>query len=192
MPCAFGIAGADEHPEQHPRDVGVEDRRALAERETHDRAGGVGADALERQQRRLVRLAACRRTSQPPRGRSRAGAAAGRCSPAATTSRTTSARRRAASASRSGTCSATRDTSAARDRPASAGASLRRRGCDTGRGSRATAGAAVSPIPFEQAPPEPLPRGWRGQIGPLVRRRGRGRLRSCGHAVTGVGGTSVG
>ena len=50
----FGSPVADEHAEQHARDVGVENRRALAEREAADRAGGVGADAFERQQRLFV------------------------------------------------------------------------------------------------------------------------------------------
>ena len=51
---ALRIALADEHAEQHARDVGVENGGALAEREAADRAGRVGADALEREQRLLV------------------------------------------------------------------------------------------------------------------------------------------
>src|SRR6187431_3342364 len=39
---------ADEHTRQHARNIRVEDRRALAEGEAHDRTGRVRADALER------------------------------------------------------------------------------------------------------------------------------------------------
>src|SRR5437016_4546220 len=52
---ALGIAGADEDAEENARDVGVENRGALAKRKAPDRAGGVRADALEREQRLLVR-----------------------------------------------------------------------------------------------------------------------------------------
>ena len=95
---ALRIALADEHAEQHARDVGVENRRALAEREAADRAGGVGADALERQQRLLVgrQLAAVAR-DRFARDRS-AAAAAGCCSRADTTSSVTSRSGAAASA----------------------------------------------------------------------------------------------
>ncbi len=47
---ALEVAVADENAKQHARDIGVENRGPLAEREASDRAGGVGADALERQQ----------------------------------------------------------------------------------------------------------------------------------------------
>ena len=70
----FGSPVADEHPEQHARDVGVEDRGALAEREAADRAGGVGADALERQQRLLVGRQLAAVPARPPRARSSAAA----------------------------------------------------------------------------------------------------------------------
>src|SRR5512134_2514894 len=49
------IAVADEDAEQHPRDVGVEYGGTLSEREAEDGARGVRADALERQERLLVR-----------------------------------------------------------------------------------------------------------------------------------------
>ncbi len=88
--CAFGSPRADEHAEQHARDVRVEDRRALAEREAPDRAGGVRADALERPQRRLVGRQLRRRSVRPTRARSPAAGAAGCCSRAGTTSPTTS------------------------------------------------------------------------------------------------------
>src|SRR5215831_20746799 len=52
---ALEVAVADEDAEQNPRDVGVENRGALAKREAADRTGCIRADALERQQRLLVR-----------------------------------------------------------------------------------------------------------------------------------------
>ena len=48
------IALADEDAIQHARHVGVENGLALAEREAANRAGGVLADALERQQRLAI------------------------------------------------------------------------------------------------------------------------------------------
>ena len=48
------VALHDEDAVEDARDVGVENRRPLAEGEAADRAGGVGADALEREQRLLV------------------------------------------------------------------------------------------------------------------------------------------
>jgi hypothetical protein len=50
----FEIAGTDEHAEEYPGDVGVENCRALTERKTQDGAGGVCADALERPERCFV------------------------------------------------------------------------------------------------------------------------------------------
>src|SRR5205814_4658832 len=49
------ISAADEYPEQHPSDVGVEDGGPFAEREASNRARRVRANSLERKQRRLVR-----------------------------------------------------------------------------------------------------------------------------------------
>ena len=89
---ALGIALADEHAEQHARDVGVENGRALAEREAADRAGRVGADALERQQRLLVGRQLAVVVAPPPRARSSAAAWAGCCSRADTTWRSHRAR----------------------------------------------------------------------------------------------------
>ena len=43
---SLGIAIADEHAKQHPRDVGVEDGRALPEREAANGTGRVRADPL--------------------------------------------------------------------------------------------------------------------------------------------------
>ena len=88
---ALRIALADEDPEQHAGDVGVEDRGALAEREAADRAGGVFADALERQQRFAIARQLAVVTSRPPAARSTAGASGGCCSRAAATSALTSA-----------------------------------------------------------------------------------------------------
>ena len=51
---ALRIAVGDEDAKEHARDVGVEDRRALAERKAADRAGRVGADALEGEKRFFV------------------------------------------------------------------------------------------------------------------------------------------
>src|SRR5260221_5291632 len=48
-------AAADEDAEEDARDVGVENRRPLAESEAHDGARRVLADPLERPERRLVR-----------------------------------------------------------------------------------------------------------------------------------------
>ena len=48
------IPAADEYPEQHPRDVSVENGRALPEREAQDRSRRVFANALEGSQRRFV------------------------------------------------------------------------------------------------------------------------------------------
>ena len=59
--CAFGAPLSDEHAKQHPCHVGVQNRGALAERKTADRAGGVHADPFERQQRGLVRRQAAPR-----------------------------------------------------------------------------------------------------------------------------------
>ena len=42
------IAAANEHAEEDARDVGVEDSRALPEREAPNRSGGVSANPLER------------------------------------------------------------------------------------------------------------------------------------------------
>ena len=57
------VAASDEHAKEDARDVGVEYRGALAEREAADRARGVLADALEREQRVFVlwKLSAVRR-----------------------------------------------------------------------------------------------------------------------------------
>src|SRR5947208_17020444 len=44
----FRIASEHEHAKQDPRDVGIDNRGALAEREAADGAGCVRADALER------------------------------------------------------------------------------------------------------------------------------------------------
>src|SRR5215470_12543231 len=52
---ALEVAVADEDAEQDARNVGVENRGALAKREAADRAGCIRADALERQQRLFVR-----------------------------------------------------------------------------------------------------------------------------------------
>jgi hypothetical protein len=46
---------SDEHAKQHSRHIGVQDRGALAKGEAANRAGGIGADAFEGQQRGLVR-----------------------------------------------------------------------------------------------------------------------------------------
>src|SRR5687768_1799488 len=51
---SFGVATRDEDAEQHARDVGIENRRALSKREAADRTGSVRADAFEREQRLLV------------------------------------------------------------------------------------------------------------------------------------------
>ena len=96
--CAFGVPAADEHAEEHARDVRVEDRGALAEREAQDRAGGVRADPLERRAASPRRPAARRRSARPTRARSRGAAAAGCCSPAAATSPRRPPRARSASA----------------------------------------------------------------------------------------------
>ena len=118
---ALGIAGADEHAKQHPRDVGVENGGAFAEREAADRAGRVRADTLERQQRCLI--AGSRPPYLPPASRAMrlqafgADVVAERI-PGAVTSRSGAWRGRPTT----GTCPATRRTSAARDRPASAAA----------------------------------------------------------------------
>jgi hypothetical protein len=48
------ITVADKDAEQYACHVGVDNRGALAERKTADRAGGVGADPLKRQQRLFV------------------------------------------------------------------------------------------------------------------------------------------
>ena len=136
---ALGIAPADEHAVEHAGDVGVEDRRPLAEGEAQDRAGGVFADALERQQRLAIggqraavaghRLAGDR--VQPLRADVVAERAPG--------GRDVGLGGGGQRLERRGTCPATRDTWAARDRPASAGASSPRPGCGTGRRSIATA-----------------------------------------------------
>src|SRR5207244_8439784 len=49
-----GLARAHENSEQHTRDVRVENSRPFAKCETHEGAGGIGADALERSQRFFV------------------------------------------------------------------------------------------------------------------------------------------
>src|SRR5262245_35868509 len=49
------IAASHEHPKPYARDVGVENRRTLAKGEAPDRPGRVRADALERQQRLVIR-----------------------------------------------------------------------------------------------------------------------------------------
>ena len=116
------IALADEDAEQHARDVGVEDRGALAEREAADRAGGVFADALERQQRLVVARQLAAVIARPPAARSTAAAAGGCCSRAGATSATLRPAAPRPGPRTTGTCPATRDTSAARDRPASAAA----------------------------------------------------------------------
>jgi cob(I)alamin adenosyltransferase len=48
------ISAADEYPEEHARDVGVENGCALTEGEAQDRPGSVFADTLEGPQRRFV------------------------------------------------------------------------------------------------------------------------------------------
>ena len=73
-----------------------------SERKAADGSHGVLADALEREQRVLVRSAACRRSARPTRARSPAGAAGGCCSQAAATSSTTSSSAASASASSDG------------------------------------------------------------------------------------------
>ena len=64
------------------------------EREAADRAGRVGADPLERQQRVVDRREAGRRSARPTRAQSREAAGAGCCSRAAATSRPRRPRRR--------------------------------------------------------------------------------------------------
>ena len=49
------IASSDKDPEEHARNVGVEYRGALTEREASHGTSGVLANALEREQRRLIR-----------------------------------------------------------------------------------------------------------------------------------------
>ena len=51
----LGIATTDEDAEEYPRHVGVNDGGALPEGEAPDRARRIGADALEGEQRFLVR-----------------------------------------------------------------------------------------------------------------------------------------
>ena len=52
--CALGSPRPMKTRNKHARDVGVQDRGALPEREAPDRTRRVGADALEREQRGLV------------------------------------------------------------------------------------------------------------------------------------------
>ena len=159
------IAAADEDAKEHPRDVGVEDRGALAEREAQDGAGRVLADALERRAASSRPTAARRRSARPTRARSRAAAAAGCCSRAAARSRRRRASGAAASASSVGYLSShswyfgsTRSTCVC---------------CSITSDTRMWYGsrrlppgqvASVSPVPLEQPPAEPLScarRNWR-------------------------------
>ena len=143
--CAFAIAAADEHPEEHARDVGVDDRGALAEREAHDRAGGVGADALEATQRRLVgRQPAVVALDRLARDRLQAPRPDVVAERAPRLAPRPLRRRRRQRVERRVLLEPLRGTSAARDRPASAAASPRRRGCGTGRRSSATAASGRS------------------------------------------------
>ena len=147
---------------KHARDVRVENRGALAEREAADRADGVAAEPLERQQRFLV----ARQGAVEPRDRFardrlqplRADVVAER--PPRLADVVFVRRRRALRASE--TARATRGTSAARDPPASAAASPRRRGCDTDRRSRARAAAVRARDTSQQRCAEPAPRAGRG------------------------------
>ena len=138
----LSVAAADEDAKEHARDVGVEDGGALAEGEAEDGAGGVGANALEREQRLFVRRGAVRRTEPSTRGRWRGAAAGGCCNRAAATWRTRRVPSLRPAPRATGTSAATPGTSAARDPLASAAASLRTRGCDTDPGSDATANPA--------------------------------------------------